>query len=284
MLRPYLYFFIFFIILSCQNEDPNNGTRKSYFDGSDKIQQTVEYKNGKKNGYFTEYYKNGSIMSKQFYVNDTITDSSLEYHENGKLATSQFYKMGVRQGVWKKFNKDGLMYLEATYKDGQLNGPSNKYTYITGKPLERLNFINGVPVGKQEYFYNNGKPKSSYIALFNKMTELKEWTESGKPKNLDFKISISEKNRLVMDNNIILIARLENPDPDDVVYEGVELENKTISPFSRFVKVGDHFEFQVYVSKGGFVMKKFWIVAKRKTSLGNTFEKIVSYNLSATNY
>src|SRR4051812_47480315 len=109
-IRLLIIFFCLNLILSCHKDDPDNGTRKIYSEKSGKLIQEVEYRNGKKNGYFREYYDDGKLSAVQFYVNDTINDTSFAYHPNGIIASQSVYKMGRKNGVWKKYNKAGMRY------------------------------------------------------------------------------------------------------------------------------------------------------------------------------
>src|SRR5690349_18626163 len=93
--------FLFIILYSCSGLEGKDGTNTTYYVGTKQIMKTVEYKNGKKNGYYTEYYRTGQISSKQFYVNDTIQDTSISFYENGKTAAITVYKKGKRNGTWK---------------------------------------------------------------------------------------------------------------------------------------------------------------------------------------
>jgi len=63
----------------------NNGLKTVHFKGTDIVMQTIEYKNGKKNGYFTEYFRDGKIKAKQFFVDNELDDTSKMYHSNGQL-------------------------------------------------------------------------------------------------------------------------------------------------------------------------------------------------------
>jgi antitoxin component YwqK of YwqJK toxin-antitoxin module len=271
--------------MSCKQGDVQNGTKKVYYDGTNQIMQTVEYKNGKKNGFLTEFYRNGTVSAKQFFVNDTINGTAYEYYENGNPATERNYKMGVKEGVWKHFNKKGMLYEEKTYKDSQLDGPSNKFTYLSGKPLERLNYSKGRQEGKQEYFYNNGKPKSSYTTHgFGQLTDLQEWEETGEKTDTDIKVKITERNQLMMGGAFTLIAGIDDIASDDKVFFAAESAEGVIIPLQMFKRVGNHFELELYVQRGGYIMRKQLIVVKRKTGQGNTVMKKINYNLSVNNY
>jgi antitoxin component YwqK of YwqJK toxin-antitoxin module len=278
---------LLFFISSCSKKfDGKNGTRTIYYEGTDKVSQSIEYKNGKKEGWWLEFYENGNPKVKSFYVNDSLQDSSVYHHKNGALSDIQFYKKGKREGCWKKFNEKGMLVHEANYMNNYKEGISKTYTYNSGRLLEQLNFKEGIKEGKQEYFYNSGKPKCvCYFHNNHPCLGLQEWTESGKKINTDFKISISELNRVLLENKLKLIVRLEHSQHSDEVCE-VEMSDSD-SCFTGsicFSHEGDQFNRDYYVYKHGFVMRKITIAAMRKTGLGNVMIKTANYNLSATNF
>ena len=53
---------------------------------------------------------------------------------------------------------------------------------------------------------------------------------------------------------------------------------------SRLERRGNDFVLQFSVYQGGFVMEKVKLAAYRKTRLGNTFIKTISFNASANHF
>ncbi|MFI5220251.1 MAG: toxin-antitoxin system YwqK family antitoxin [Bacteroidia bacterium] len=286
--KIFYYLFLPALVLnSCSTKfDGKNGERIVYFERTKKISQSIEYKNGKKNGWWLEFYENGNPKVKSKYLNDTLQDSSFYYHKNGKFSNIQTFKNGKKEGCWKKFNEKGMLYSEINFKNNAMEGVRTTYTYNSGRVLERLNYKNGMMDGKQEYFYNSGNPKSvCYYSSDYPCAGLEEWTESGKKINNDFRISVEEQNRVIMENKLKFIIRLENPKTDDKVSEifGNEM-NSCFSPGISYKRSGDHFETEFYVYKQGYVMKKIKIATFRKTSMGNVMVKTATFNVSATNF
>lgn len=277
---------MFFISACSRKFDGKNGTRTVYYEGTDKVAQSIEYKNGKREGWWLEFYENGNPKVKSFYVNDSLQDSSVYYHKNGIISDIQFYKKGKKEGCWKKFNEKGMLFHEANYVNNYKDGPSKTYSYNSGHLIEQLNFKDDGKEGKQEYFYNSGKSKCvCYFHENHPCLGLQEWTESGKIINNDFKIKIAEVNRVLLENKLKLIVRLENPQQGDAVREVSASE--TDSCFTSgiaYSREGDHFETDFQVYKGGFVMRKIKIAAMRKTGLGNVMIKTANYNVSTTNF
>lgn len=282
-------FIVVFCILlsSCKNNtDSENETKTIYFPGSKIIKQTIEYSNGKKNGTLKEFYRNGNLKIKQYFVNDTVRDSTIVYHENGNPAYLQIIIDGKREGCWKKFNEKGMLYSEICFKDGVLHGASTTYTYNSGRVLSRLNYNDGRKDGKHEYFYNSGKPKSiSYFRDGQPCLGTEEWYESGENINNDFKIFITEQNRVLLNNTLTYLIRLENLKDDDEVYQVyVKDTGRVVTSYSELKRKSDYFELELYVPKGGFIMEQVKIAAYRKTAMKNTFIKTALINASANNF
>jgi len=92
--------------------DRKEGTAYFYFpDG--KIQQTVSYNNGKKEGLSKELDRNGMVITLLEYNNDFLISRERINRSDSK---------GLKQGVWKEFYPDGGVRSEKNYRDDQLHG------------------------------------------------------------------------------------------------------------------------------------------------------------------
>jgi uncharacterized protein len=83
-----------------------------------KIQQTVTYEGGKKDGLAKEFDKEGNIISLLEYNNDFLISREKINRVDSK---------GLKQGSWKDFYSGGGIKCERTYKDDQLNGYYKEY-------------------------------------------------------------------------------------------------------------------------------------------------------------
>ena len=289
MLHKYLLISIAIIILtsSCSNEfDGKDGVKTVYFPNSKIVQQIVEYKDGKRIGELKEFYRNGKLKVRQYYKNDTLNDSAFFYHENGKLKYFQYMKDFKKNGTWKKYNEDGKVYEEINFKDDYLNGYSTTYTYRSGKVLKKLHYEDGMKEGKQEFFHNNGKPKAITYFYHNKPTiGTEEWDERGEKIDHSFQIYVKEKNRLLLENKLEFIVKLEKPHADDEVYCLIsDNSDKILKATTQLEKRNDEFILEYNIGIGGFVMEDLIIGAYRKTSMGNTFIQTKTITISANNY
>ncbi|MCW3084931.1 MAG: hypothetical protein JWP12_2297 [Bacteroidetes bacterium] len=287
VLKIILPVFILVAFYSCSNSfDGKNGLNTVHFPNSEKVMMTAEFKNGKRDGELKEYYKNGHLKTHQHYVNDKLDDSSLLYYENGVLGELQYFKDHKREGTWKKFNKEGKVISKVSYKNDRLDGPSASYTYRTLKLQKRLNYRNGLQEGKQELYYDNGKPQSvTYYAADKPCKGTEEWTETGEKINNDFKITVVEENKLLMENRLRYFITLENPQPGDEVCLVSEKDTGNVVTQIEFLREKDGRYLMEYgLAKGGFIMEKIRIGAFRRTGMGNTVIVTKDITVAANNY
>lgn len=97
--------------------DRREGTAWFYFpDG--KVQQTISYNAGKKEGLSKEFDKNGNIITLLEYNNDFLVSRERINRTDAK---------GLKQGEWKEFHPGGSIKTESTFKDDLLHGYYKEY-------------------------------------------------------------------------------------------------------------------------------------------------------------
>lgn len=281
-----LLFFVIILGSSCNKFDGKDGIKTVYFPESEIVQQIVEYKDGKRIGELKEFYRNGNLKVRQYYKNDTLTDSAFFYYENGNLQYTQYLKDFKKEGTWKKYNEQGKVYEEINFKDDYLDGYTTTYTYRTGRVLQRLHYTDGMKEGKQELFYNSGKPKAILFFHYNNPSVgTEEWDEQGKKIDNDFKISIREENKLLLENKLNYYITFEDPKENDEVYLIAEKDPENMAtPVYPLEKMNNAFVLTYSVPPGGFKMETVHIGAFRKTSMGNVYIKTKAITVSANNF
>lgn len=283
-----LLLLLFLFCSACKGvfEREGEGTKIIHFPNSDKICQQIEYKNGKKNGLFLEYYRNGKLKYRKKYVNDKLTDTACFYFKNGNISQLQILKDDIKVGCWKKFNENGQAYSEINFKDNELHGPCNTYTYRTLRPLSLLNYKFGLLHGKQLRYYSSGKPRS--ISFYEDGTAClgtKEWRENGTEIKYNIEIKIAEKNTLSLNNELLYLISCSDMRDDDVAYLcGDKDKGANVNIAGRLVRNNNYFEYKVNIAKGGFVMEKVKCALFRKTTINNTIIKVFYINMAANNY
>ncbi len=87
-----------------------------------KLFYQVPYRNGKQNGWYEQYYENGSVWSKDFRVDGkTIDGNYISLFDNGKINQEGAYKNGHQVGKWISYSNDGKPFKIYIYnKKGEL--------------------------------------------------------------------------------------------------------------------------------------------------------------------
>jgi len=109
-----------------------------------------EFKNGYKEGIFTEYYTNGKKKSEYNYANGKIVDGEYTtYLENGQKYKEEIYK-------------EGELVTITNYKEGKLIDLFNLSIeeYPSGKKKSRGYYKNRSKDGLWTYWYENGQKQS----------------------------------------------------------------------------------------------------------------------------
>ena len=165
--------------------DKKEGTAYLYFSNG-KVQQTILYNDGKRNGLSKEYDQDGNILTLLEYRNDILinreqvnrTDNRglkqgewKEFHQNGNIKSERTYKDDFLHGYYKEYDERGRLSLTMLYDNGSIvnsnvgNAPniemSNKYDQ-NGGLFYSGPFRDNIPVGIHREF-EAGKIVNSYI-------------------------------------------------------------------------------------------------------------------------
>jgi antitoxin component YwqK of YwqJK toxin-antitoxin module len=138
---------------------------------------------GELNGFATNWFLNGKISSKIFYIDNTKEGHAASYYESGQLKKSIFYYGDKAHGQDYYYFESGKLMDDAQYKDGEYHGKVTKYyengnirfqqyrvdgishgsylrNYESGATEVRTNFLEGKLHGNYIDFYESGKKKS----------------------------------------------------------------------------------------------------------------------------
>ena len=106
-------------------------------------------KNGKREGFWVEYYESGDLNSKGTYKDGNKEGPWIYYYGNGGLWRKGNFKDGEQEGPWVGYHPNGrLMYEGGVYKKGKQEGPWITY-WENGQIVWKGEFRNG----KQEGFW-----------------------------------------------------------------------------------------------------------------------------------
>ncbi len=124
-----------------------------FYDDKGHLTVTIQYKNGKKNGFRTTFQ--GKNVVKENFVNDVKQGYTYYLYPNGKVKMKIPFKDGLEDGTAYEYAQDGRIIQIITYKKG--------YVYKRIR-INRFD-ANGQPDGKWMWFYPDGKVKE--VGFFN---------------------------------------------------------------------------------------------------------------------
>jgi antitoxin component YwqK of YwqJK toxin-antitoxin module len=146
------------VIYQNKIDDKKNYTMSLRYANGNKIREgkIVE---GKAEGEWKYYDKNGSLTEKTTFTNGLRQGKSLKFYETGKVKTEMFYVDDELEGYYKEFYKNGNTKREGVYAKDKFHGEW-KYYYPDGK-LKEIDFYKDDEYdGWQEYYAINGKLES----------------------------------------------------------------------------------------------------------------------------
>lgn len=93
-----------------------HGTTKTLYPETGNVAESIEYKNGIKDGSYKKYFPDGALMTEGTYVNDLLDGKFILYHPNGEVQVKGKYKNGRQIGNWNYFDEDGNPVSENEFK------------------------------------------------------------------------------------------------------------------------------------------------------------------------
>ncbi|MDR3259058.1 MAG: dynamin family protein, partial [Fusobacteriaceae bacterium] len=149
----------------------NNKLSGEYKEYNDKGKRIIEGNliDGLKEGIYKTYYSNGKKEAELNFKNDKYEGLQKFYYENKKIRIHANYKNGELVGEYKEFYDDGNIKIQANYKNGELDGEYKEFDHSGNIKIARLMSkgqlvregydINGLKIGLQKFYYENGKIK-----------------------------------------------------------------------------------------------------------------------------
>ena len=80
------------------------------------------FKNGKKEGKWVQYSKNGQLNFKGNYKNGKVEGAWVYYWDNGQLSAKGNYKNGKREGEWVNYYDNGQLQFKGNFKNWKKEG------------------------------------------------------------------------------------------------------------------------------------------------------------------
>lgn len=135
------------------------------------------YVDGKKNGIFKEYDKNGKLIAIYKYEDDLLSESSKDvdvleerktYYPGAKVKTTATYRDGKLQGFLKEFDENGNLISSSKYDqdvklaEGLIDSLAReqglwKFYYETGELKAEGKYLDGKKIDDWKYYFRNGQ-------------------------------------------------------------------------------------------------------------------------------
>ena len=93
-----------------------HGKTVYYYRNPNIVEIEVEMRNGKRNGEFHRYYKNGQLDTRCVYENDSIEGVETMYTANGCKSQETTYLHGKKHGPHTAYHLNGSVKIEGGYK------------------------------------------------------------------------------------------------------------------------------------------------------------------------
>jgi antitoxin component YwqK of YwqJK toxin-antitoxin module len=122
------------------------------------------FNNGKKDGPWIGYHKNGQLFDKVDYKNGKQDGPYVGYHKNGQLWEKGDYRNGKKEGLWVRYwatgqfmNKGNHKIMnKGNYKNGKREGP-----WVSYWDKGQLNYKGSFKNGKKEGPWVNYHPEGT---------------------------------------------------------------------------------------------------------------------------
>lgn len=148
------------------------------------IKQQGQYISGKKNGLFILYDSKGIKSSESNYLDGEKNGKEIIYGKDGKILQEYSIVEGVKDGVEKEYYSNGKLKAERNFKMGKNHGKVKSF-YESGKVKTDADFQNGKQHGSMITYFDNGKIelKANYdttsLAEKNFIGDVYQYNEDG---------------------------------------------------------------------------------------------------------
>jgi len=109
---------------------------------------------GLKDGWQREWYENGQLWTKLFYIADKVDGLKSRWHENGQLDYEQNWKDGKSDGLGRGWHENGQLAYEQNWKDGKIFGLERRWNSL-GQLWFEGNYKDGKRDGWAKTYYSH---------------------------------------------------------------------------------------------------------------------------------
>ena len=148
------------IIDTVNKEKLYTGKHVTYWDIKEKQKkEEITYKDGKKDGLFTAWYRNGQKMMEEHFKDNKLEGHLTTWYENGQKKLDVYYKNGKRDGLLLEWYDNGRKKSEGNLKKDKKHGLLT-FWYENGQKLAEENYKDGKRDGPFTSWYKNGQKQT----------------------------------------------------------------------------------------------------------------------------
>lgn len=85
-----------------------------------------------------------------------LTSLLPKYAPDDALHRNKIDNSGKKQGKWQYYSRSGILVLELTFENNKKKGEYKRYNGVTGKMIEKGNYLNGIKNGSYTKWFSNG--------------------------------------------------------------------------------------------------------------------------------
>jgi antitoxin component YwqK of YwqJK toxin-antitoxin module len=123
-------------------EGKRDGKWVEYFkDGT--VADIVNYKNGYLNGLYESYYENGQLNYRMTFINNKLDGVYEDYYPDGKKEEIRSYKVGLKEGDWMGYFSNGKLEYKESFTNDLRDGIFEYYSLLDGSLEMKYSISNG---------------------------------------------------------------------------------------------------------------------------------------------
>jgi antitoxin component YwqK of YwqJK toxin-antitoxin module len=163
-----------------------------FFDELNKCYIECEYINDKLNGQLTKYFRDGTIMNVEYYI-DGLKNGSMFFNNNNYVSVEDYVDNKKNGRIDTYVNDSYILHEKYHYVNGKQNGLYEEYffSYKLLSVYRKWNLLDGKNVGIYEQFHPNGvvQMRSDFEFPFEQVL----YDKNGKILQIINKISLKQK-------------------------------------------------------------------------------------------
>ena len=172
-----------------------NGKRNGFYrrwHENGQLCEETNYKEGKKNGKHFRWWENGQLKEEALFFDGKVNGEFFEYFNNGNLRFTGMYvnkkPIGVQKAWWENGNIEFERHFFEEYNDlyKELDSTMSyvfhglfKRWYENGKDKSEIHYIKGIKDGVSSYFYESGLLESKETYKNGVLISQQCWDEEG---------------------------------------------------------------------------------------------------------